>query len=57
MIFFGTEPPAQPEDPIHISPFNDLSNNIDETSSQWRDMQDVSISKFFLYSIQIQIII
>lgn len=49
MIFFGTEIPAQPEDPVHISPFNDLSNNIDETSSQWRDMQDVSNSNLYFF--------
>ncbi|KAL5274649.1 FURIN family protein [Megaselia abdita] len=45
MIFFGTETPGQPEDPVRISPFNVLSNNIDDTSSQWRDMQDIQQSE------------
>ncbi|XP_061392990.1 furin-like protease 1 [Musca vetustissima] len=50
LIFYGTEGPAQPEDPVPISTnkFNSFSaesehNNVEyDPSSQWRDMQKLS---------------
>lgn len=55
LIFYGTEIPAQPDDPVQISPGqfgsfgSDIEHNLleydtDSASGQWRNMQQVCIT-------------